>query len=100
MVAQYAQACNLFAGPELPHKLDVLRGHCEALGTDYDATEDRDGTDRPPAPTARTWTPCWPQFEDLHKLGVHHVHGRIPDVHDLRRIQILGEKVIPVIAEW
>src|SRR6476619_248232 len=25
MVAQYADACNLFAGPELEHKLDVLR---------------------------------------------------------------------------
>jgi hypothetical protein len=31
-VAQYAQACNLFDSPELEHKLDVLRGHCEALG--------------------------------------------------------------------
>ena len=36
MVAQYAQACNLFPGPELEHKLDVLRGHCEDLGRDYD----------------------------------------------------------------
>src|SRR5205807_2689484 len=26
MVAQYADACNLFPSPELPHKLDVLRG--------------------------------------------------------------------------
>jgi F420-dependent oxidoreductase-like protein len=45
MVAQYAQACNLFAaaGDEglatVKHKLDVLRGHCERLGTDYDAIE-------------------------------------------------------------
>ena len=28
LVAQYADACNLFAGPELEHKLDVLRQHC------------------------------------------------------------------------
>ncbi|MEO5610505.1 MAG: LLM class F420-dependent oxidoreductase [Ornithinibacter sp.] len=39
LVAQYADACNLFdtgLGPEgLPHKLDVLRGHCEAVGRDY-----------------------------------------------------------------
>ncbi len=41
MVAQYAQACNIFAeGPErVAHKLGVLRGHCDALGTDYDAIE-------------------------------------------------------------
>ncbi|MDI5963926.1 LLM class F420-dependent oxidoreductase [Streptantibioticus silvisoli] len=39
LVARYADACNLFAsGPdEVAHKLDVLRGHCEAEGRDYDA---------------------------------------------------------------
>jgi F420-dependent oxidoreductase-like protein len=45
LVAQYAQACNLFAGPgdealeTVRHKLEVLREHCESLGTDYDAIE-------------------------------------------------------------
>ena len=39
LVAQYAQACNLFPGPELARKLDVLRGHCEAVGRDYDEIE-------------------------------------------------------------
>jgi F420-dependent oxidoreductase-like protein len=39
LVAQYADACNLFGseGPEgVAHKLDVLRGHCESAGRDYD----------------------------------------------------------------
>ena len=40
LVAQYADACNLFdtgLGPEgIPHKLDVLRGHCEDVGRPYD----------------------------------------------------------------
>jgi F420-dependent oxidoreductase-like protein len=38
LVAQYADACNLFgADPdELQHKLDVLRGHCDDVGRDYD----------------------------------------------------------------
>jgi F420-dependent oxidoreductase-like protein len=39
LVARYAQACNLFAGPDLAHKLDVLRAHCEAEGRDYDEIE-------------------------------------------------------------
>ena len=39
LVAQYADACNLFAGPELQHKLDVLREHCERVGRDYDEIE-------------------------------------------------------------
>jgi F420-dependent oxidoreductase-like protein len=41
MVAQYAQACNIFSqSPDgVAHKLEVLRGHCGSLGTDYDAIE-------------------------------------------------------------
>ncbi len=35
LVARYAQAGNLFPGPELPRKLDILRTHCEAEGRDY-----------------------------------------------------------------
>jgi F420-dependent oxidoreductase-like protein len=35
LVAQYADACNLFGGPEAAaHKLDVLRRHCDAVGRD------------------------------------------------------------------
>ncbi|HMM96337.1 LLM class F420-dependent oxidoreductase [Phycicoccus sp.] len=40
LVAQYADACNLFdtgLGREgIPRKLEVLRGHCEDVGRDYD----------------------------------------------------------------
>ena len=39
LVARYAQACNLFPGPDLARKLDVLRAHCEAEGRDYDEIE-------------------------------------------------------------
>jgi F420-dependent oxidoreductase-like protein len=37
LVAQYADACNLFATSpeEVAHKLDVLRGHCDAVGREY-----------------------------------------------------------------
>jgi alkanesulfonate monooxygenase SsuD/methylene tetrahydromethanopterin reductase-like flavin-dependent oxidoreductase (luciferase family) len=40
LVAQYADACNLtdsFDPDFYRHKLDVLRGHCDAVGRDYDA---------------------------------------------------------------
>jgi F420-dependent oxidoreductase-like protein len=37
LVAEYADACNLFASSpeELGRKLDVLRGHCDDVGRDY-----------------------------------------------------------------
>ena len=41
LVAKYADACNVFAGRGTPrtqvaHKLEVLRGWCEAEGRPYD----------------------------------------------------------------
>lgn len=38
-VAKYADACNLFDGDQLPHKLGVLREHCEREGRDYGEIE-------------------------------------------------------------
>lgn len=41
LVAQYADACNVFGGEpdEVRHKLDVLRRHCDDVGRDYDTIE-------------------------------------------------------------
>jgi F420-dependent oxidoreductase-like protein len=41
LVARYADASNIFGGTpdEVRHKLDVLRGHCEDAGRDYDEIE-------------------------------------------------------------
>jgi F420-dependent oxidoreductase-like protein len=40
LVAQYADACNIFGGPEeVEHKVDVLRRHCDAVGRDPNEIE-------------------------------------------------------------
>jgi F420-dependent oxidoreductase-like protein len=40
LVAQYADACNIFGGPEeIAHKVDVLRRHCETVGRDPNEIE-------------------------------------------------------------
>lgn len=40
LVAQYADACNLFGGPgEVAHKVDVLRRHCDDVGRDPNEIE-------------------------------------------------------------
>jgi F420-dependent oxidoreductase-like protein len=37
LVAKYANACNIGGDPDtIRHKLDVLRGHCETVGRNYD----------------------------------------------------------------
>ena len=41
LVAQYADACNIFATDpaEISRKLDILRGHCDTVGRDYDTIQ-------------------------------------------------------------
>ena len=40
LVAQYADACNLMGDPaEVAHKIDVLRGHCDAVDRDPNEIE-------------------------------------------------------------
>jgi F420-dependent oxidoreductase-like protein len=41
LVAKYADSCNLFGGERdvVAHKLEVLKGHCETEGRDYDEIE-------------------------------------------------------------
>lgn len=51
-VARYGDACNLFSADldAVRHKLDVLRGHCDAEGRPYDAIE-KTTLGRPPGLT-------------------------------------------------
>src|SRR4051812_21838768 len=40
LVAQYADACNIFGGPDdVAHKIDVLRRHCDTVGRDPNEIE-------------------------------------------------------------
>jgi alkanesulfonate monooxygenase len=99
LVAQYAQACNLFGGPEVGQKLDVLRRHCDDVGRDYEEIEKTVMMPLDPAPDGSV-DDLLRRLEEMAALGVEHVHSRLKDVHTLRPIEILGEKVLPRIADW
>ncbi|MBV6757652.1 LLM class F420-dependent oxidoreductase [Rhodococcus opacus] len=100
MVAQYAQACNLFGGPEVAHKLEVLRDHCTALGTDYDAIEKTVMFPLDPGAGGQNVDTLLGQLEGLSKLGITHVHGWVPQVASITPLEVLGERVVPVIEDW
>lgn len=100
LVAQYAQACNLFGGPEVAHKLEVLKGHCDAGGTDYDAIEKTVMFPLDPGADGEKVDELLGQLEGLAKLGITHVHGWVPQVSTITPLEILGKRVVPAIAEW
>ncbi len=100
MVAQYAQACNLFGGPDLARKLDILRGHCEAVGRDYDEIEKTVMFPIDPGPNGENADSILEQLRELAALGVSHAHSRIPDAASIRPLELMGELVIPEAAKF
>jgi alkanesulfonate monooxygenase SsuD/methylene tetrahydromethanopterin reductase-like flavin-dependent oxidoreductase (luciferase family) len=100
LVAQYAQACNLFAGPELARKLDVLREHCERLGRPYDEIEKTVMIPLDAGAKGERADELLERLRALADLGVHVAHGRVPAVSELSGLEALGEHVVPVVAAW
>ncbi len=99
MVAQYADACNLFDVPELPHKLDVLRQHCSDLGRDYDTIEKTVMMHRSVAADGTGLDEFLGRLAELAALGVQHVHHRPANFSDPAVLEYYGEVVIPEAAK-
>jgi F420-dependent oxidoreductase-like protein len=103
LVAQYADACNVFGDPaRIHHKYEVLREHCESIGRDPEEIErstlqsvrlELDGQpgDSPAQVVDR--------FGDLADAGAQHVIFGVRDVWDPRTIEILGRDVLPQLRD-
>jgi alkanesulfonate monooxygenase len=100
LVARYAQACNLFAGPDLERKLDILREHCRAEGRDYDEIEKTVLAPLDPGERGEKIPALLEQLRGLADLGVAQVHGWVPEVWRTERLDLLGKEVVPAVASW
>jgi alkanesulfonate monooxygenase SsuD/methylene tetrahydromethanopterin reductase-like flavin-dependent oxidoreductase (luciferase family) len=99
LVAQYADACNLFAGTpeEIAHKLDVLRRHCEDVGRDYDEiAKTIAATMTRPLDDTDGWLASMQEYADL---GVSQVWVG-PDKDDpVGWTEQMADKVVPRLSE-
>ncbi|MEO6504328.1 MAG: LLM class F420-dependent oxidoreductase [Jatrophihabitantaceae bacterium] len=100
LVARYAQACNLFAGPDLERKLDILRGHCEAEGRDYDEIEKTVMVGLDPGERGEKIEDLLVQLRGMAALGVDHAHGWVPQVFQTERLELLGREVVSAAAAF
>jgi F420-dependent oxidoreductase-like protein len=94
LVAQYADACNIFGGPDqLTHKFSVLRQRCAEVGRPFGEIERTNlssidvATQTPDEIVAR--------FSALADVGVQHVIVGLLNVWDVRNIETLGRDVLP-----
>lgn len=95
LVAQYADACNLFGVPQAQHKLDVLKAHCEAVGRDYDEIEKT--TTLGLAPDA-TRDELLGQLQELAALGFTVAYIASPAINPAEAVDLLAS-VLPEVAD-
>ncbi|MEU8609108.1 LLM class F420-dependent oxidoreductase [Actinoplanes sp. NPDC048791] len=96
-VAKYADSCNLFAVPEVGHKLDVLRQHCANEGRDYDAIEKTVTLNLDPGEKGERVAELIDDLTRYAGLGFTVGHGMVAGVSDLRKIETLRTEVMPAI---
>jgi F420-dependent oxidoreductase-like protein len=99
LVARYAQACNLFPTPLLPHKLEVLKQHCEAEGRDYDEILKTCMFSFDVGERGEKVGEMVGRLKYFAKHGIQAAIGSVRDVQDLKQIEIIGRELIPAVAE-
>jgi len=97
-VARYAQACNLFPGPDLARKLDVLRAHCDAEGRDYDEIEKTCYFTFDVGEKGSSAGQVVDQLGNLAGLGFQAAIGAVANVWDVTPLEVIGSEVIPAVA--
>ena len=100
LVAQYAQACNLFNTPDLEHKLDVLRQHCDDVGRDYDEITKTVYQTLDTGENGEKTNELIDELGRLHTLGFSVAIGGIPQLPRLDAVERIGADVIPVAAKF
>ena len=103
LVAKYADACNLFlrGGVDVVHaKLEILKKHCAELGRDYNEIEKTTLGTAFLAPDNMTAQSVVELCRALAKIGVQHAIFNMPNVSEMRPLEIFGREIIPSVTDF
>jgi F420-dependent oxidoreductase-like protein len=95
LVAQYADACNLFPSNEVQHKLDVLKQHCEDLGRDYDEIEKTVLYRFDLGENGERVGDIIEDLRGLAALGFTVGHGTLRNAWDTKQFEIFAKEIVP-----
>ena len=100
LVARYADACNVFGGPDmLRHKYSVLREHCADVGRDYAEIErtNLSGISITPDGRKGSLTPSGlvERLGNWAEAGSHHTIFSVRNVWDVSKLELIGKEVVP-----
>ena len=96
LVAQYADACNIFGGPDqLTHKFAVLRERCAEVGRPFEEIERTNLQ----SVDLRSETPAQivDRFATLAEVGVQHVILNMAGVSDPGNLETFGREILPKV---
>ena len=117
LVAKYGDACNFQLGTplkeyalwlreryqnreeDLTRKLDKLKEHCNKVGRSYDDIERTVLGTIKLAPDAMSAEELVEVCRELAEMGFQHVIFNMPNVHEIEPIKIIGQQVIPQVAD-
>jgi F420-dependent oxidoreductase-like protein len=99
LVARYADACSLRPSPEVPRKLDVLHRHCEAEGRPYEEIERTCAFAFDVGEHGEKVEELVGQLRWLAGMGIETVVGVVPNVDQIRPLEIIGREVILIVAD-
>jgi alkanesulfonate monooxygenase SsuD/methylene tetrahydromethanopterin reductase-like flavin-dependent oxidoreductase (luciferase family) len=93
LAARYGDACNVFATspPDVAHKLEVLRSHCDAEGRDYDRIQKTVLAVRPALADVDGFLAAAAEYANL---GVTEIEV-MPDRHPVEFATEVAERVLP-----
>ncbi|MCW2542196.1 MAG: Luciferase-like monooxygenase [Frankiales bacterium] len=100
LVARYADACNIFDSPDLAHKLDVLREHCEREGRNYDDIEKTVQTRFDLGEKGERVQQTIEHLHELAELGIQVGHGTVIGAGSLRPLELMGEQIVPAVSAF
>ena len=101
MVAQYADACNIFEGigvENMQNALATLKGHCESLGRDY-ATIEKTSLGTVHLSGKDTVDSVIKRVKELAGMGFSHAIFNMPDVYKISPLETFAREIIPAVAE-
>jgi F420-dependent oxidoreductase-like protein len=101
LVAQYADACNLFAyggAGTIRDKLDVLKRHCEDVGRDYEEIERTALGTVNLGPESMSPHDVIAMCSELSEVGIQHLIFNMPNVHEISVLETFGREIIPAVA--
>lgn len=99
LVARYADACNLFPTPEIPHKLEVLKAYCEQEQRNYDAIQKTSVYQFDARQGEAGIEQTINAVRWLAGMGIDSVYFGVTDVFSLKPLELLAKRVFPAVAE-